>query len=120
MAEVATRDRSSTLQSNKSNAKAPEGRTERSGTLLSQGSVGLYNLVGGNVFEEEEVVDEREDDDDHVIHNHHKHAMKREVLESFDFNDQESLAWRKVIYPIHRFHAIIVSISDEFIHIASI
>ena len=97
MAEVVTRDRSSTLQSNKSNVKVPEGRTERSGTLHSQGSVGLYNIVGGNTIEEEEV-DEREDEDDHVIHSHHKHALKREVLESFDFNDQESIAWRKVIF----------------------
>lgn len=36
------------------------------------------------------------DDDDDFDHIHHKHAFKKELQESFDFNDTESLMWRKV------------------------
>lgn len=39
---------------------------------------------------------EDDHDDDEHGHKHHKHAHKREVLESFDFNDVESMMWRKV------------------------
>lgn len=46
-------------------------------------------------FDEGEAED-GDDDDDLDIH-HHKHAFKKEVLESFDFNDTESMMWRKVL-----------------------
>ncbi len=44
---------------------------------------------------EENIIDE--DDDDHDDHGHgHEHEKKKELLESFDFNDRESIMWRKV------------------------
>ncbi len=42
---------------------------------------------------------EEDDADDHETH-HQKHLFKKEVLESFDFNDVESMMWRKVILSI--------------------
>ena len=48
----------------------------------------------GETFDDGEPED-GDDDDDLDLH-HHKHAFKKEVLESFDFNDTESLMWRKV------------------------
>jgi hypothetical protein len=38
---------------------------------------------------------EEDENDDDVAHRH-KHHFKKEVLESFDFNDVESVMWRKV------------------------
>ena len=37
-----------------------------------------------------------EDDNDEHETQQHKHQFKKEVLESFDFNDVESMMWRKV------------------------
>lgn len=37
-----------------------------------------------------------DDNDDIVAHRHKHNHMKKEVLESFDFNDVESMMWRKV------------------------
>ncbi|RYY86397.1 hypothetical protein EON63_05875 [archaeon] len=42
--------------------------------------------------------DENDDEIDlHAHHHHHKTQAKKEVLESFDFNDVESMMWLKVI-----------------------
>lgn len=41
--------------------------------------------------------DENDDEIDlHAHHHHHKTQAKKEVLESFDFNDVESMMWLKV------------------------
>ncbi len=50
----------------------------------------------GELIDENEL-DDDSDEDDHHVHDSHKHAFKKEVLESFDFNDVESMMWRKVI-----------------------
>lgn len=82
-----------------------QGR-QRSGTINSQGSHSgtVYNVLHGggmgDIAEGDEGAEnvEEDDDDELAIHRSHKHALKSEVLESFDFNDQESLAWRKHQY----------------------
>ncbi len=45
--------------------------------------------------EEHELMDDDDDDIDHVHLHKHKHVHK-ETLESFDFNDTETMMWRKV------------------------
>lgn len=44
--------------------------------------------------------DDQDDDDeeDHGHHHKHKHTHK-ELYESFDFNDCETMTWRKVCFP---------------------
>lgn len=63
----------------------------------------VYNVLHGDQdmgegIESHEVHDYEDDhDDDHLsAHKHHKHEHKKEVVESFDFNDVESMMWRKV------------------------
>ena len=63
----------------------------------------VYNILHGepdNPNDQIELVethdyDEDRDDDPHDHKSHHKHAHKKEVVESFDFNDVESMMWRK-------------------------
>jgi hypothetical protein len=55
-----------------------------------------HDTIPSEHVDENEIIDE-DDFDETDLHNHHqKHQMKREVLESFDFNDVESMMWRKV------------------------
>jgi hypothetical protein len=55
-------------------------------------------MVGNNDTLDKSVHDLEEEDDDYDVHHqhHHKHAHKKEVVESFDFIDNESMMWRKV------------------------
>lgn len=46
-------------------------------------------------LEDQEAYDDDDDDYDHSHQHKHKHEHK-EVLESFDFTDSESMMWRKV------------------------
>ena len=68
----------------------------------------VYNILHGepdNPTDQIEVVethdyDEDRDDDLHDHKSHSKHAHKKEVVESFDFNDVESMMWRKVSFNV--------------------
>jgi G3E family GTPase len=53
----------------------------------------LHDTVDTHGAEGEE---EHEESDSGHHKSHHKHAHKKEVVESFDFNDVESMMWRKV------------------------
>lgn len=62
----------------------------------------LHNAPDGDhdeILEGEEYYEEEEYDemDYHHAHHKHKHEEKKVVFESFDFNDCESLMWRKVV-----------------------
>lgn len=66
----------------------------------------LHNTDGNDTIQtNENLADDHEDkddhDDDHDDHDHrqhHKQSQKKEVLESFDFTDSESMMWRKHQY----------------------
>lgn len=65
----------------------------------------VYNVLHGepeagidanDPVDTHDVEEDHEDSDSGLHKGHHKHASKREVVESFDFNDVESMMWRKV------------------------
>jgi chloride channel 7 len=64
----------------------------------------LHNMVEGDHNdmeqpEEEYYEDEEYDEMDyHHTHHKHKHDEKKVVFESFDFNDCESVMWKKVVF----------------------
>lgn len=69
----------------------------------------LHNVVEGEdvepmpgadavPFEEEVYEDDDDDQDNH--HNHHQKLHSKELYESFDFNDCESMMWRKVRFSL--------------------
>lgn len=81
-------------------AHVQEGST---GRRLSIAELPVFNVLHSNETdahnEEENHADDDDDHDDHhKSHGHggHKGGSKREVQESFDFTDVESMAWRKV------------------------
>jgi hypothetical protein len=49
-----------------------------------------------------EPIDDDDDDVDHANHGKHIHSHK-EIFESFDFIDSESMMWRKVSFLFSRF-----------------
>ena len=96
--EGMTRDRGASV-SGRMNVEM--SRSVRSHTLTSQGSGTHDNAYNASAIDTglDDIGEDEGDDDDIDDHHHkHKHAHKQEVLESFDFNDQESLAWRKHQY----------------------
>ena len=63
-------------------------------------STTTYNILHNEVDEDnadlnEEMYDDDEEEEEHHQQSH-KHETKQGVLESFDFNDSESMMWRKV------------------------
>lgn len=70
-----------------------------SGQAEHHASAPVYNVLHPDPLEktDDDHIDHDHEDDEHDHHiDSHKHHMKREVLESFDFNDCESMMWRKV------------------------
>ena len=45
---------------------------------------------------DEDKFDEADEDEDHDDHKGHHHGEKKQIQESFDFTDAETLSWRKV------------------------
>jgi hypothetical protein len=66
----------------------------------SQHGTTTYNVLHSENLPHAEMIDadDIDDDDEHdytAVH-HTDHHMKKQLQESFDFNDNESLMWRKV------------------------
>lgn len=68
----------------------------------------LHNEMDeGDPEQVEEIYEEEEEEEEHLHQHSHKHEAKKEALESFDFNDTESMMWRKVI-ELYLFYKIIL------------
>lgn len=66
---------------------------------LSIDTLPTFNILHSSEAEAEQDELDEKDDDDKDLHDRNKfhiHPQKKEVLESFDFNDRESVTWRKV------------------------
>lgn len=63
----------------------------------------LHNPVseGNNDLDNNDMLDEDEFEEIELHSHHHKHHVRKESLESFDFNDVESMMWRKVSISIY-------------------
>jgi hypothetical protein len=68
----------------------------------------LHNEMDeGNPEQVDEIFEEEEEEEEHLHHHSHKHEAKKDALESFDFNDTESMMWRKVFQIVHIFSKFI-------------
>lgn len=65
---------------------------------LSIDALPTFNILHTSEADAEAEEDDHDDDDDHLqSHQNHKdHGRKKDVPESLDFNDRESIMWRKV------------------------
>jgi hypothetical protein len=73
------------------------------GRRLSIAELPVYNALHGDEHDNEALVDHDDDEhDEHEAHGAHKYHNKREIQESFDFNDVESMMWKKVcVYSLY-------------------
>ena len=86
--------------------------TEPSGRRLSIAELPTFNVLHSNEIDLNDEDNRAEDDDGHDdTHSHHDNAhsnhAKREIQESFDFTDVESMAWRKVrffLFLVYKLH----------------